>query len=427
MRLLPIISAILVSVFLFYLVFERGALLGFANQENAEISDETPQADTSPDVGNTETTPPVVTQEPSSTAQAAPLVSVVAMHSVAQPIENAVLLRGQTEAAREVEVRSEVNGLIISEPLRKGTYVKRGELLCEIEIGTRESALADANGIMLRAEASVPEAQARRAEAIARLAEAEINDTAAKRLAEGGYASDTRVASTSASLESALAGVQAANATVSAAKSGVKSAEARVIGAQRDIDRLKITAPFAGLLETDTAELGSLMQAGSLCGKVVLLNPIKLVGFVPETDVDRIEIGAMSGARLASGSEAVGRVSFLSRTADSATRTFRVEVLVPNEELKIRDGQTVEITVASEGSNAHLLPASSLTLNDEGALGIRAVTDGNIVKFLEVSVLRDEVKGIWVEGLPEEVNVITSGQEYVIDDVVVAVTYKEPS
>lgn len=415
MRLLPVITAILVSVFLYFLVFERDSLLGFASKDAVETTPE--DVETAAQTGEQDDT-----SEPNIT-----LVGVVAFHSVAQPIENAVLLRGQTEAAREVDVRSEVNGLIISEPLRKGAYVEKGALLCEVEIGTRESAMADANGIMLRAEAAVPEAKARLAEATARLAEAKINDTAAKRLSEGGFASDTRVASASAGLESALAGVQAANAAVSAAESGVKSAEARVVAAQRDIDRLKIKAPFTGLLETDTAELGTLMQPGSLCGTVVLLDPIKLVGFVPETDVDRIEIGAMSGARLASGREAVGRVSFLSRTADIATRTFRVEVIVPNQDLAIRDGQTVEIIVSSEGTTAHLLPASSLTLNDEGALGVRAVDSNNIVQFLEVSVLRDEMGGIWVDGLPEEVNVITAGQEYVIDGVEVAVTFKEPS
>lgn len=414
MRLLPIISAVLVSVFLFLLVFERDRLLGFASGGGGETAPAEQSA--------TET----VEQKPTQIEQRKK-VTVVALRSSAQPIENAVLLRGQTEAAREVEVRSEVSGLIISEPLRKGSYVEKGQLLCEVDVGTRESALADAEGLMLRAEASVPEANARLAEATARLAEAQINHTAAKRLSEGGFASETRVASASAALESALAGVQAAKASLSASESSIKSAEARVAAAERDIARLQIKAPFAGMLEDDTAELGTLMQPGALCTTVVLLDPIKLVGFVPETDVERIEVGAMSGARLASGREAVGRVSFLSRTADITTRTFRVEVIVPNKDLGIRDGQTVEIVVSSAGSAAHLLPASALTLNDEGALGVRIVDDENVVEFVEVAILRDGVDGIWVTGLEQEASVITSGQEYVIDGVTVAVAYKEPS
>ena len=65
-----------------------------------------------------------------------------------------------------------------------------------------------------------------------------------------------------------------------------------------------------------------------------------------------------------------GKVSFISRASDPSTRTFRIEIDVQNTDLSIRDGQTAEIVIASEGVDAHLLPQSALTLNDEGALGV---------------------------------------------------------
>jgi multidrug efflux system membrane fusion protein len=427
MRLLPILSAILVSAFLFFLVFERDKLVDFAAKPETVDGTEPMTVSEETTTGATDGSVTSESSEIDPDEDAVKLVPVVAMRSNATAIENAVLLRGQTEATREVEVRAEVSGLIITEPLRKGTYVEKGQLLCEIEVGSLASALADAEGLLQRALSAVPEAKARLAETNARLAEAQINDRAAKRLAEGGFASETRVAATTAAVESALAGVQGANASVSSAESGIKSAEARVVAAQRDIDRLLISAPFSGMLETDTAELGTLMQPGALCGTVVLLDPIRLVGFVPETDVNKIEVGALAGARMASGREVAGNVTYLSRTADPATRTFRVEVIVDNSDLAIRDGQTVEIVVSSAGSDAHLLPASALTLNDEGALGVRLASEESRVTFAEVEILRDSVEGIWVSGLPAKANVITSGQEYVIDGVQVAVTYKEPN
>ena len=199
-------------------------------------------------------------------------------------------------------------------------------LLCVLDPGTRESTVAEAR-------ARVPEAQARVSEARARLVEAEISDNAARRLGEDGFASETRVASARAGVESALAGVEAAEAGVEAARAGVAAAE-------KEFERLQIKAPFAGLLESDTAELGALMQPGATCATIFQLDPIKLVGFVPETDVDKVTVGAMAGARLATGREVRGEVTFLSRSADPTTRTFRVEVLVPNADLLIRDGHT---------------------------------------------------------------------------------------
>jgi multidrug efflux system membrane fusion protein len=61
---------------------------------------------------------------------------------------------------------------------------------------------------------------------------------------------------------------------------------------------------------------------------------------------------------------------------------------------------------------AHLLPQSVLTLNDEGVLGIRAV-ENDIVAFYAVTILRDTREGVWVAGLPNRVDIITVGQEYV--------------
>lgn len=398
MRLFSIVLAAIVSGTLYLVVFERDQLMSFLGGADDVEATSTETAET----------------QPSATAEdeddGSRIVSVVALKSLARDINSAVLLRGRTEAARQVDVRAETSGLIISDPLPKGSSVAAGDLMCEIDPGTRETMLRQAN-------ASLPEAQARVVESKARLAEAEINFNAATKLSEDGFASDTRVASARATIEAAMAGVEAA-------KSGVESAEATIAAAQEDIKQLDVLAPFAGLLETDTAELGTLMQPGALCATVIQLDPIKLVGFVPETEVVKVSIGALAGARLVSGREVQGKVTFLSRSADPETRTFRVEIQVPNADLSIRDGQTAEILIASDGQKAHLLPASAMTLDDSGTLGVRVVND-ETAGFSAVSILRDTPEGVWVTGLPEVEDVIVTGQEYVIDGVKVDVTYQK--
>ena len=217
-----------------------------------------------------------------------------------------------------------------------------------------------------------------------------------------------------------------AHLAAESARAGVRSAEAGVASARKEIERTEIRAPFDGLLETDTAELGALLQPGGICATVIQLDPIKLVGFTPEVDVDRIVVGAPAGARLATGREVLGEVTFLSRSADEATRTFRVEVEAANEDLSIRDGQTAEIFISSDGEAAHLVPQSALTLNDEGRLGVRLVVDA-AAAFAPVSVVRDTQQGIWVTGLDDDVSVIVVGQEFVTDGVPVEVTLREDS
>jgi len=192
------------------------------------------------------------------------------------------------------------------------------------------------------------------------------------------------------------------------------------------MDELSVTAPFAGVLETETAELGSLLQPGATCATVIQLDPIKMIGFVTEADVGKVTVGAPAMIRLLTGEAPVtGRVTFVSRSADDATRTFRVEVTAPNGDLAISDGQTAEILVQSEGRQAHLIPQSALTLNDEGQIGVRTVDDENITRFMPVNLIRDTTEGVWVADLPDQANVIVVGQEYVVDGVQVLPTYRE--
>lgn len=416
MRLFSILTAVLVVTALYFVVLERDALLEFAGAEasaptdtaesGASLDSDAPDSDAS-DAG------------PSG-------ISVVAMRSVAEIVNGAVVLRGNTEASRQVELKAETMGRIVSEPERRGTMVDEGDLLCVLDAGTRQIALDETQARLREAMTRVPEAQARLEEARARLVEAEINNRAASRLSEGGFATETRVAQTTAAVEAARAGVQAANSGVESAQSGIQAAETAVAAAKSELGKLEIRAPFSGILESDTAELGSFMQTGGLCATIIQLETIKLVGFVPETLVDRVEIGALAGARLSSGREVTGEVTFISRSADPTTRTFRVDVDVPNADLTIRDGQTAEIAIQSDGQVAHLLPQSSLTLNDDGDLGVRVVQDGKAV-FNEIAVIRDTTEGIWVSGLADTADVIVVGQEFVTDGVAVATTFREAS
>lgn len=443
MRLFPVFAAFAVIAAIYGFVFERDRLLALVESARGDVAA----------AGEAGIEAAAEAPEPDAAAGAGKPVGVMAVHSTARMVDSAVILRGQTEADRQVDLRAETSGRVISTPLRKGALVEAGEVLCQLDPGTRaatlaetEARLAEARARVPEAEALVPEARARVEEARARVAEAEarleearINANAARKLRQDGFASETRVANTVAAVEgakaglvsaeagreSARAGLESAAAGLETARAGVESARAAVAAAEEEIARLTITAPFAGLLESDTAELGSLLQPGGLCATVIQLDPVIVVGFVPETQVGRIALGARARAEMASGERVEGEVIFVSRSADPTTRTFRVEIEVPNPELALRDGQTAEIAVAAEGRRAHLLPQSALTLNDAGTLGVRVVTGRQTARFVPVALLRDAPEGVWLTGLPATADVIVIGQEYVTDGVRVAASFEE--
>ena len=413
MRLIPFLTAVLVIFALYLAVFERDRVLAFARGASME-----------------EAPAEAAVEEPGPAAAGparaeAGTIGVVVLRSGARTIDSAVRLRGETRAMRLVEVRAETSGAVISEPLRKGAFVEKGDVLCELDPGTREATLKQARAALDEARARVPEAKAALEEAHAVLDEAQINYTAAKELKKGGYAAETTLLARAAGVRSAEAAIAAAEAGLEATHAGIEAAQAAVAAAEREIALLTITAPFDGLLESDAAELGSLLQPGSLCAEVIQLDPIKVVGYVPETEVARVARDAAAGARLATGEQVAGQVSFLSRSADPTTRTFEVEITVPNPDLTIRDGQTADIAISAEGALAHKLPQSALTLNNEGRLGVRVVGPGDVVGFMAVELLRDDVDGVWLGGLPERVDIIVVGQDFVTAGVHVAPTYRE--
>ncbi len=129
--------------------------------------------------------------------------------------------------------------------------------------------------------------------------------------------------------------------------------------------------------------------------------------------IARAELGLSAKVTTVTGQAVDGKVSYISALADEATRSFPIEIELPNKDGKVLSGITASAIVSLGTIPAHLLPQSVLTLNDNGELGVRAVKDG-VVAFYAVEIVSDSRAGVWVTGLPPLVDVITMGQEYVV-------------
>ena len=175
----------------------------------------------------------------------------------------------------------------------------------------------------------------------------------------------------------------------------------------------KIVAPFSGYLESLNVYKGDYLYTGGICASLIDSNPMLLVADIAEKDIADLEVGANSMARLISGDEIQGKVSFIATSADRNTRTFRVEIKVDNKDRTIRDGVSAEIFINSKEVFSHKISPAILSLNDQGKLGIRTVDESNAVEFREIEILEDTTDGLWVSGLKENERIITLGQEYV--------------
>ena len=312
------------------------------------------------------------------------LLKVRAARFVAESRVSHITVRGRTEAVRKVQVRSETNGTVVAVPVEEGSVVKEGDVLCELSLNARDARMAEAEAVMRQRW---------------------LEYDAAEKLAAKGHRSQTQVA--------------AARAAYDAARANVKQMEV-------ELANTKVRAPYNGILETRHVEIGDYMQAGSPCATVVDMNPFLVVGQVSETDVSKIEPGTVGTAKLVSGQTVEGIIRYIGKTADEATRTFRVEMEIPNDELTLRDGVTTEMVIPSHAIEAHRIPPAILTLNDQGDVGVRTVDAESRVHFTPVRVLEDTREGVWVAGLPKEITIITVGQDFVTEGQTVDVTIEKP-
>jgi multidrug efflux system membrane fusion protein len=166
------------------------------------------------------------------------------------------------------------------------------------------------------------------------------------------------------------------------------------------------------VVQDPLASVGSMLGAGAPCATIVQLDPMLFVGNVPEVRIGLAKLGLPASIKTVTGDTVDGKVSYIASTADPATRSFVIEIEIPNADGKVRDGVTAEATVNVGTAPAHLLPQSVLTLDDEGIVGVRAVEDSKVA-FYPITILQDTREGVWVTGLPPKVDVITVGQESV--------------
>jgi multidrug efflux system membrane fusion protein len=285
------------------------------------------------------------------------------------PIE--VPLRGRTKAKSAVEVVAQTGGIVQTVAVKKGDSVKAGDTLCTLDPGARKLAVD-------QAQAAVDQAQT-------------------------AYNSN---------LELVKKGVAAPNTTL-AVEAQLKGAQAQLQNAQLELGRATIKTDVAGVVSDPLANVGSMLGMGQTCATVVELDPMLFVASVPEARIQYARLGLKAAVTTITGDKAEGTVSYIAPTADDATRSFPVEIDLPNADLKLRDGITAEAVVNVGTAPVHVLKQSMLTLDDDGVLGIRTVETGSKVAFHPVTIIRDTRDGVWVTGLPFKINVITVGQEFV--------------
>ena len=160
-------------------------------------------------------------------------------------------------------------------------------------------------------------------------------------------------------------------------------------------------------------EVSEFITPGNILFTIIDLNPIKVQGYLSEFDVNKVQVGTKAIIENSNGIKKTGKISFISPSAETSTRTFEITIEATNSDLSFKSGITTKITIAGSELKAHKIPPSILTLLDDGTVGVKALDKDNKVIFYPTTTVKDTIDGMWVSGLPDEVALIVTGQEYV--------------
>ncbi|MBX3583854.1 MAG: efflux RND transporter periplasmic adaptor subunit [Rhizobiaceae bacterium] len=287
--------------------------------------------------------------------------------------ERAIRISGRTDAEKRVTLATRVMGIIEKLPVKQGQRVERGQLVMQLNAEDKEAAVRMSESIVSQ-----------------RQAEAD----AAERLVGGGNAPKLQA--------------DQARAALATAKAQLESAKA-------ELAQYSIYAPYNGVIDRLPVQRGSAILAGTEVATLINLDPLLAIGEVSERDLKYIKLGDEADIQLVDGTAVKGTLTYISRDATSATRTFRIEVSIPNEDKSLPAGMTAEITLRAEPTDSVILPRSVVTLGSGGNLGIRAVDADNKVVFYPIDLVDDTAKGLVLGGIPADARVIVAGQALVND------------
>ena len=283
----------------------------------------------------------------------------------------AIRISGKTDAEKRVTLATRVMGLIESLPVKQGQRVERGDLVMRLDAQDKEAAVRMAESVVAQ-----------------RQAEAD----AAERLVGGGNAPKLQA---------------------DQARAGLATAKSLLEGAKAELAQYEIYAPYNGVIDRLPVQRGSTILAGAEVATLINLDPLLAIGEVSERDLKYLKLGDTADIRLVDGKIVQGTLRYISRDASSATRTFRIEVAIPNENKELPAGMTAEITLLAEPTDSVMLPRSVVTLSSNGDLGIRAVDKDNKVVFFPIDLVDDMPKGLVLAGIPADARIIVAGQDLV--------------
>jgi membrane fusion protein (multidrug efflux system) len=323
---------------------------------------------------------------------------------------------GTLDGLVNADVRAQVTGYLLRQGYQEGMFVKKGELLFEIDPRPFQAVLDQAAGQLAQAKA-----QLANAEAVQRRTELDVNRYTPLAREQAASQQD---------LDNAVQNNLAAKATVATARAQIQSAEAAVETAKINLDFTRLVAPIDGIAGQAQLQVGALVSPSSgAVTSVSTVNPIKVFFTVGEpqylawrrrfpTESSRVEADKNLRLELilADGSTypQLGMFYFADRQVNEGTGAIRIAGLFPNPNNILRPGGYGKVRAVIRTQKDALLVPQRAVSELQGGYQVAVVGADNKVNIRTVQVgVTDSSNWIISEGLKPGESVVAEGVQKV--------------
>ncbi len=311
---------------------------------------------------------------PQSSVQQSPLtveVAEVSLRDVPVTKEWIGTLDGRVNA----DIHAQVSGYLLQQNYKEGSFVRKGQLLFEIDPRPFQAALNQARGNLAHARGLLQQAAGNLAQSQARLGKADLDVKRYTPLAGIKAISQEEMDNSLQSQLEARAGVEASQAAIEAAKAAIEAEQAAVYDAEVKLGFTNIASPIEGIAGIAKMQVGALVgPSGGELTTISTVDPIKAYFTLSEQEYlarhSRIQAGGPGVTAgnleliLADGSVHPHKGSFFmaDRQMDLATGAIRIAALFPNPANVLRPGQYCRVrSVVEMRRNAVMVPQRAIT------------------------------------------------------------------
>jgi multidrug efflux system membrane fusion protein len=307
-----------------------------------------------------------------------------------------------------------------------GDVVKAGTVLATLRSKDYELQVSQAQGQLTQATQAEQAARAQLAQAEAGAQKAGQDFERASALYKEKSLTKSDYDAAKANYDSTRAQVDAAKSQVQASAGTVSTTRAAVGTASLGLHDTSLIAPFNGVIVQRSVELGTLVGPSALAFVLADISSVKATFAVPDLVIGHLR----NGSKLAIYAEAFpnrqfrGFVSALAAVADSTTRSFQVEITVPNEHALLKPGMIVSVDV---GETPRSQPVTVVPLDaivrgtSESSPFAVMVVNNDVAKLQPVTLGTTYGDRIAISGVPAGERVIRSGANLVSDGAPVKV------